>query len=298
MEQKVKYLFVAVLCLTCFIHCENKTGEAEVPADIAPGTNTATLTLGNGKIIQLDTLAHGQVAMQGATRIIKTADGEITYTSLAGGKHPDTTAATLQNSLTVPRGGHFRLILTDGTKVWLNAASAIRFPALFAKEKSVYIKGEAYFETSGNSDLPLIVRTYREAAKAFPASSFNVSCYDDERFVKISSVSGNISVGGNRLMPGEALENGLTVATNPQQDGAWSRDTFDFNNVFVEDAMRRLSRWYNIEIIYDMGIPVQKLTGMAPRSQGLKESLHYFSGQTAEFDLRPNALYVRPRQPQ
>jgi ferric-dicitrate binding protein FerR (iron transport regulator) len=235
--------------------------------DLSPGGNKATLTLANGATIVLDSASDGRLAQQGNAAIVKTGSGQLSYTAL-GGKPGE----TLYNSLSTPRGGQYRIVLPDGSKVWLNAASSLRFPTAFTgAERKVELTGEAYFEishvsiTGTDKRMPFIVRTGNEEIEVL-GTHFNVNAYPDEEVINTTLLEGSISIRRplstvNRqlstiLTPGQQAslnttgEIKITDDVNTDEVVAWINNRFYFRSADIKTVMRQLARWYDVEIDY------------------------------------------------
>jgi len=255
---------IGLILLTAFFFI-NKTGtkgivkaaqnEHYFKDDVAPGTDKAILTLADGSTIVLDEAKNGTLAQQGNSKIIKLG-GKISY---------DPTNKNLKeivyNTISTPKGGQYQLELPDGSLVWLNATSSIRFPAsLVEKERRVEITGEAYFEVAKDRDRPFIV-TVNNSEVQVVGTHFNINAYDDEDDVKTTLLEGSVrfvnGVDVNILKPGQqsqlAKNGSIKVVSDVDVDRvvAWKNGLFDFDNAGIETIMRQLSRWYNVDIEYN-----------------------------------------------
>ena len=248
--------------------------------DIAPGTNRAVLTLSNGKKINLNNAAAGQLATQAGMQILKTANGQITY-KITGDIDRSGNAET--NNITVPKGGQWQVILPDGSKIWLNSATSFSYPSTFGKQKErvVELSGEAYFEVAKNKTHPFIVKTDNQAVKVL-GTHFNINSYNDEPSVNTTLVEGSVKVstnGGNTkfLIPGQQaiLTKGNLVVSeaNVKETLAWKNGYFRFNDESIQSIMRKISRWYNIDVDYDSGIPNGRLNGKISRFKNISQVL-------------------------
>ncbi len=234
---------------------EGSTGRLTIQPvknDIAPGSNKAILTLANGKQIILDSAHKGTIALQGNANIIKTDSGSLTY-SPEPGEGP---SATVYNMLTTPRGGQYQLTLPDGSQVWLNAASSIRYPTAFTgKERRVEITGEAYFEVVHNSRMPFRVKAGNELVEDL-GTSFNVNAYSDEPAQTTTLVAGSVKIGNLILKPGEQAafntegKTDLISNANIEDILAWKNGRFRFSSVSIETIMRQAARWYDMQVEY------------------------------------------------
>lgn len=243
-------LFLMLSAGTYFVLHQSKPIQQIAQHDIAPGHNQATLTLANGKKIILTQGLKGQLAIQGATTI-QAAGNNITYNS--GLKE----TAVSYNTLTTVRGERspYPLILADGTKVWLNAASTITFPTAFpGNERIVKITGEVYFEVAHHAGQTFKVESPGQVTEDV-GTHFNVMSYADEASSKVTLAEGAVKVNNHLLKPGEQTinKNGVIkiAEVNVDFELAWKDGYFRFTDAPITDVMRELARWYNIEVVYD-----------------------------------------------
>ncbi|MBS1566212.1 MAG: FecR domain-containing protein [Bacteroidetes bacterium] len=253
--------------------------------DLPPGSDKATLTLADGSTITLDSAASGKLAQQGNTSIIRSGSGQLSYSSVTGKP-----AGLLYNSLTTPRGGQYRLVLPDGSKVWLNAASSLRFPTSFGGgERRVELSGEAYFEVAplarknGSGKVPFIVHSQSGDEVEVLGTHFNVNGYNDEEAVKTTLLEGSVrlhSRDGHKamLVPGQqgaiAAGNDIKVAdaVNTEEVVAWTNNRFSFNSADIKTIMRQLARWYDVDVVYNK--PVQgRFNAEMPRNTNASDVL-------------------------
>lgn len=229
--------------------------------DIAPGGNKAILTLSNGTSIALDSTKNGVISLQGNTKVVKQNNGLLSFNNMGSGK----TTQTLYNTITTPRGGQYEVVLSDGTKVWLNAESSIHFPNEFTGNlREVRVTGEAYFEVTDNTQMPFKVLVNDMTVQVL-GTHFNVMAYKDEPVAKITLLNGAVKVtDGDKdvlLNPGEQaqvnLKGQLTKVENVDLQGtiAWKNNQFWFNDDSIQTVMRELSRWYNVNVIIKGNIP-------------------------------------------
>jgi len=230
--------------------------------DIAPGSSKATLTLADGSSVTLDSAPTGNLTSQGNARVIKRGDGQLQYAST----NTNTPVASMvYNILSTPRGGEYRLKLQDGTNVWLNASSSIRYPTTFVgKERRVEITGEAYFEVAKNADMPFRVSVNNPAASKNTeievlGTGFDVNAYQDEAGQRTTLIEGSVRVtsdaGAVTLKPSEqAIGSVNQLKTmqleNPEQTIAWKNGYFEFENADIPTIMRQISRWYDVDVEY------------------------------------------------
>ena len=249
--------------------------------DIAPGSNKAILTLGNGATIRLDS-AGSQLIQQGDVTVRQTG-AQLTY-DVQGSN-----AGLTYNTLTTPRGGQFRVQLPDGTLVWLNAASSLRYPTAFAgKERTVEISGEAYFEVAAAAGRPFMVKIGETAAVEVLGTSFNVNAYPDETGIHTTLLKGAVRVatlhtgahvllqpGQQAQIAGSQPEAGIKIISNANisQIMAWKNGLFNFENAGLQEVMRQLARWYDLQVVYENGVPDMYFEGEMSREMSLSQVL-------------------------
>lgn len=264
-----------------------------VQNDVGPGSDKAVLTLSDGTTIYLDSVANGAIAQEGKTSIVKQANGRISY-HLKGAA----TEGIMMNTMHTPRGGQYRLVLPDGTQVWLNAASSITYPVAFTgKERKVRITGEAYFEVAKNKELPFIVNVDDKSSIEVLGTHFNVNSYADESAIRTTLLEGSVTVNGAVLKPGQqARINGerLTVLNNADIDKvmAWRNGLFNFEDASLEEVMRQLARWYDVEVIYQKGIPDIRFEGEISRNIQLSNLLKVLARAEVKFKIEEGRRLV------
>jgi len=221
--------------------------------DIAPGGLKATLTLANGDKITLDGAKIGALAKQTGIIITKAADGQLIYTV----SDTKSANASAYNTIETPKGGQYQIRLPDGTQVWLNAASSMKFPVSFSnsKRRRVELNGEAYFEVAHKNNQPFVVKTTRQEVEVL-GTHFNISSYPDENITKTTLLEGSVRLnGGTLLKPGQqgvSTSNGLIVKhVNADEELDWKNKQFILNDEDLQQVMRRLARWYDVEVVYE-----------------------------------------------
>ena len=246
-------------------------------AVIQPGTNRAHLQLASGAIIELDTARDGSIAVQGSASIVKNGS-TISYASSSDGA----ALADAYNILATPRAGQFQMVLPDGTKVWLNNASTLKYPVNFSGgQRRVELTGEAYFEVAQSAKKPFLVAIPDAGSIEVLGTSFNVSCYPDEESQKTTLVDGKVRVitGTDKLVlaPGEQAEglDGKLAIRHPDVYSvtAWKRGFFNFSDADIRTVMRQIARWYDVGIKYEGEPSKEKLEGSISRNQNLAETL-------------------------
>ena len=225
--------------------------------DVAPGGNKAILKLANGRTIIIDDAKNGLIAQQEFTTINKTDDGSLVYKDQDNAKHKP----MVYDTLTIPRGGQYPIRLADGTKVWLNSATSLRYPETFRgnERKVELIYGEAYFEVAHNSAKPFRVVVKGQTIEDL-GTQFNVNSYDDEPAMKTTLLEGSVKVllkdQKTILKPGQQaitkLTNSSITVQNVDIDEAvaWKNGYFKFNDEDLKSVMRKVSRWYNVDVTY------------------------------------------------
>ncbi|QNL48075.1 FecR domain-containing protein [Olivibacter sp. SDN3] len=254
--------------------------------DIAPGETKATLKLANGREITLDGTPDGEVAQDGSHAIYKNTNGELVYqiTDAAG----NSTGTPVFNTMHTPRGGQYHLVLPDGTKVWMNAASTLTYAINgSAKERLVKLEGEAYFEVTKDPQRPFRVESKGQIVEVL-GTHFNINSYADEPAVKTTLVEGSVKVAGTAnqqaviLQPGQqaALDehSRLSVKQADISDAmAWKNGKFSFKHSDIGTVMRQLSRWYGVEVIFQGEKPNIMLSGEVYRNTNASKVLEILS---------------------
>ena len=265
---------------------------------ILPGRNKAILILGDGSEVLLDTVTSGAIAENVDARVVKLDDGELSYSVLA-----DINAPVSFNTLSTPRGGQYAITLVDGTRVWLNSSSSLRFPTSFRDpERTVELSGEAYFEVAQNREKPFTVKVNDVAVKAL-GTHFNIMAYKDEATINTTLMEGSVAVSKwketVRLNPGQQAqisENGkIGIVKNAdiEQAIAWKNGFFNFSGSDIETTMRQIARWYNIEVIYESKI-TEHFNGTILRNASIERVLRMleFTG-VVSFEMQGRKIFVR-----
>lgn len=252
---------------------------AEVSSDIMPGSNKAVLTLSDGRQVLLDSVGQGVLTTDGGSEIIKSEDGNIVYA-----RKENTVAATSYNSISIPRGGMYKVVLADGTKVWLSSETSLKYPVEFShKERRVQLSGEAYFEVAKDVHKPFIVEAQGAEIKVL-GTQFNVNAYSSHSFVKTTLVEGAVEFRYDReavrLKPGQAAfaSEGQGISNvsyaDVERDIDWKNGFFIFRDEELESIMTRISRWYDIEVQYeDEALKKQVFGGKFSKNSTLSELL-------------------------
>jgi transmembrane sensor len=270
---------------------------------IPPGRQGAILTLADGKQLTLDSLQNGVVAEQNGSQAA-VVDGQLAY-------HPITTAVQTitYNTITTPRGRQYQLVLPDGTKVWLNAASRITFPTVFnGAERKVSLSGEAYFEVARNAEKPFKISA-GGADVDILGTRLNIAAYNDEKDIKATLLEGSIKVSSETspkdskahteliLKPGQQAVVSDHLQLNEKADIekviAWKNGLFDFNpGTDIFPVMQQLSRWYDIDVRYEGKVPDIKVWGKMDKGLSLNEILEFLTKMNVKCKLSGRTVIV------
>jgi len=308
-QRRHRIYYLAAALLTVFIsiglitwnmsHPESDTQHAWT-ADAQPGSNKATLTLSNGHTVHLKEVTSGIVAGENITY----ADGSpvVNETDLSqSGKPTPRKAATQMLTLTTPRGGTYKVTLPDGSGVWLNANSVLRYPARFANtQRVVDIEGEAYFEVVTDEKRPFKVRTAGQEVVVL-GTSFNLSAYPEDHSTATTLVEGSIRIVNksnqtvHMLRPGQQAKLSSTgVQVYPVDTEAfiaWKNGYFYFDDADMYTILKDFSRWYNVEIEVSLLPESELFTGKIPRNVSLQNALRIVEKTSGmSFQLIDNKL--------
>lgn len=256
---------------------------------IAPGREGAVLTLADGSKMVLDSLGNGVVANQQGVQVLL-QNGQLAYDPSGG-----TSGETVYNTISTPNGRQFKLLLPDGSKVWLNAASSIKFPTAFAgKERRIELEGEAYFEVAKNADMPFRV-TMRDATEVeVLGTSFNINAYRNEAAIRTTLLTGAVRL--NAFNQSQTLKPGQQAVIKPSKEQlevvqsadldqvmAWKNGLFNFDDASLEEVMRQLERWYDIDVTYAKGVPSIRFGGEINRQNTLQDVLQILEKSNVHF---------------
>ncbi len=270
-------------------HADNRRG-----GDIAPGGNKATLTLADGKSITLDEDQEG-IVVNGNN--ITYLDGASQVTALN-----ESHSSAESFVLTTPKGGTYQLTLSDGTQVWLNAASTLTYPVRFdGKDRAVTLAGEAYFSVASDKSKPFRVTSKGQAIEVI-GTEFNVHAYEDEEEAKTTLIKGAVAVLNlqsrkvNQIAPGQqAVVSGMEMAVQSVEtvaSTAWKNGLFYFKKTPLEDVMHQVSRWYDVDVVYRKGIPKETFSGEVKRNISLLGLLEILQVSNIDVSLVGNTLIV------
>lgn len=288
---------------TGFIWYKEQRGKVPVAAapaasDLAPGSNKATLTLADGSTINLGTAQNGVLGQQGKMQLVKSGNERLVYQPGQGRGSEE-----LQyNLLTTPRGGQYQLQLPDGSKVWLNAATSLRYPTSFTGgDRVVELKGEAYFEIKADATKPFRVKVWRgEFSETEPlqvevlGTHFNIMDYDEEPTISTTLLEGLVRVrkGEHSVLvrPGRQaqLDKGeelRVTETDTEAAVAWKDGMFKFRDAGIEQVMRQLARWYDVEVVYVNGVPGDRFQGEMYRNVNASKILKVLEASGVHFTV-------------
>lgn len=298
-------MFIVLATGAFFYFTKNSktTAGQAVAADVAAPVNSkAVITLANGKTVLLDSLQKGLLAQQGSTRLVKLKDGSIAYENAEGAISQELAYNTLNN----PRGSKvIDMQLTDGTHVWLNAASSIKFPVVFTgNERKVEITGEAYFEVAKNTAMPFKVNTAGKAEVEVLGTHFNVNTYADESTINTTLLEGKVKVSaaGNQqlLAPGQQAQvnkaGQISLNKNVDVDEvmAWKNGKFVFEDADIKAIMRQIERWYDVQVDYSGNITTELFVGRISRDVNISQILKMLEKTgTVKFEVKGNKVTVK-----
>ncbi len=271
----------------------------------APASNRATITLANGQKVFLDSVVNGELAKQGNIKLVKLANGQISYQPVTGSAIKELQFNTLLN----PRGSKVIFVtLSDGSRVWLDAGSSVTYPVSFVgKERRVTITGEAYFEVAHDASMPFIVSKGDVQVEVL-GTHFNFNAYDDETTIRTTLLEGSVKVKFHDkhvvIKPGQQAQLENSVAPSSQktlkvagdidieQVMAWKNGSFAFNRTPLSHVLIHLSRWYDVEIVYEQGVPDIKLGGEMKRDLSLSQVLKGLGQLGVNFRIEGKKLFI------
>lgn len=306
---KAAAVFVAIVSAILFFYVKTPPGYIAgknkpdpVNHDILPGGNKAVLTLADGSQITLDSAAMGTVTAQGNIIIDKDKEGNLVYrmtdnNPLAENDKP------IYNTISTPVTGQYQVVLSDDTRVWLNAGSSIRFPIAFAPdERSVTIKGEAYFEIAHDKKRPFKVYSGTQLVEVL-GTHFNINAYDDEEEIKTTLLEGSVRISSGKLSrtlkPGQqARFSDRTgemniVKVDIEEAVSWKNGYFVFEDEDIRSVMRKISRWYGVEVVYLNDQINEKFGGTVSKFENVSQVLKILEATgTIHFKIEGRRIIV------
>ncbi|WP_036669404.1 FecR family protein [Pedobacter borealis] len=300
--------FFAVIGLSLYFYSSKFPKKAEFAniqtTDIDPAGNKAYLTLGNGKRITLTDAGNGTIARQTGVQISKTADGQLVYTIAE--KNSGSSFLLEFNTIETPNGGRYEIVLPDGTHVWMNAASSLKYPASFAslKERRVELHGEAYFQVAKDKRHPFIVKAAEQEVKVL-GTHFNINSYANEVETKTTLLEGSINISNLKsknskiLSPGQqAIVKGSDIKVGDadvDQVVSWKNGDFVFEGEDLKAVMRQIARWYDVEIEYQGNISSSGVVSTISRTKKLSQVLKALQiNQGIHFKVDGRRVLVMP----
>lgn len=279
-------------------HSPVKPAVSDASSIIMPGGDKAVLTLEDGSAIVLDGTGNGNLATQGNTNIMK-IDGQVIYSNATA---KDLSRSLTFNTLTTPKGGQFQLTLADGTKVWMNAASSLRYPTNFTgDERIVELKGEAYFEVAKNPSKPFRVLLPGMNVEVL-GTHFNIMAYENESTIKTTLLEGAVKVNSGAyqasLLPGQQAELGsgkgfaVMNEVDLEQVVAWKNGYFQFNRDGLDVVMRQIERWYDVSVGFEGSIPDRQFGGKISRSSNIDDVLRVLELSKVSFRIEGKKIIV------
>jgi hypothetical protein len=301
---KVAAMIVLFLSATYLYIRNNNSSEAvnkkiattEKPLPLTPGGNHAVLTMADGTKILLDSLENGKI--QHGNLSISKNNGLLVFNA---GSH-NARESLSYNTLSTPRGGQYKIILADGSEVWLNASSSLRFPSVFKGDKrEVELKGEGYFEVAKNKAKPFYVKVGDMSIKVL-GTHFNVSAYSDDNSIKTSLLEGSVKITEGKtvglLKPGEQAilsrsnENLEIKKVDMEEVMAWKNGLFQFEGADITTIMHEISRWYDVDVVYSGKVPVRHFEGKISRDANLSQVLKILELSNVKFRVEGKKIIV------
>ncbi|MDH7463224.1 FecR domain-containing protein [Chitinophagaceae bacterium 26-R-25] len=301
---------ILVLATGSYLWFQNSTvpsvkQQAKAQQDIPAGKTGAILILADGSKVVLDSLHNGVIAQQNGSQVLLKS-GQLAYDASSS-----STGEPTYNVLNTPKGRQFQLVLPDGTKVWLNSASSLKYPTTFSsKDRRVQLSGEAYFEVSKAVDKPFILILANNAEVKVLGTSFNVNAYDNESKIKATLLEGSVKVTASNtsgvangeaaiLKPRQQAQlaqagNDIAVVSNVDVDKvvAWKNGVFNFEGASLTEVMRQLERWYDIEVVYEGDVPNIEFYGELSRNNSLNDVIAALKDSDVHFRRDGRKLIV------
>jgi ferric-dicitrate binding protein FerR (iron transport regulator) len=294
-------VFIGIVISVLFLLMERSQEVSLQPLanDLPPGKNKATLTLANHQQINLTDAVNGQLVAAKGLLITKTANG-IAHFDFSGNNN----IPNQINTLTTPKGGQWELKLPDGTNVWLNSASALHFPNTFKNQQKriVTLEGEAYFEVAKDAAHPFIVISGNQQVEVL-GTHFNINNYSDEPAIKTTLLEGSVRVRARGDARPSMLKPGLQSINNDHQLEvksvdtdevmAWKNGYFQFDDEPITSVMRKLSRWYDVQVNYEDGISTEGINGRVSRNKNISQVIKALEAtKTVHFKLEGRRITV------
>jgi transmembrane sensor len=264
---------------------------------VLPNTNQTVLTLADGRTIILDSSNTGELLAANGVKVIKLQNGEIAYDGQS-----NTNLQPELHTITVPRGGRpYQIVMTDGSKIWLNAASSLKYPSFFSgKTREVEITGEAYFEVAHNAAKPFHVK-YNQMDVQVLGTHFNVNTYDDEKDIRITLLEGSVKVNATLIKPGQqsivphndpSLANTTVAEADLDLTTAWVKGLFHFDKADIKTILRQVARWYDLDIEFEGKVSNDLFSGKIERTLPLTGIVTLLSSSNIKVRVEGKKLIV------
>lgn len=268
--------------------------------DVDPGREGAILTLSDGSRLTIDSLHNGLVTTQNGVKVML-QNGQLSYHEGGDKSNRD----IVYNIMSTPKGRSFQLKLPDGSSVWLNALSSIRYPTAFSgKERKVDITGEVYFEIAPNAASPFYVNINNKATLQVLGTHFNVNAYENEQSMNTTLLEGAVRIQRNngeavQLKPGQQAQLSDKIKVVQVEDAdkvlAWKNGLFNFEGAHLPQVMRQLERWYDIQVVYENSVPDIQFFGEISRNLKLSEVIDALKMSDVHFRIeKDRKLIVLP----
>lgn len=261
--------------------------------DVAPGKPGAKLKLSNGRVIELDSVKDGLIAMEGGLQVYK-QNGEIIYMGDA-----DAGAGVLYNELVADKKQTSSARLPDGSIAWVNAESSVRYPVVFGgNERKVTMTGEAIFQVTHNEKQPFRVYVGDQVFEDL-GTVFNINAYSDQSIIKTTVLEGSVKIKNTNIRPGQQAivgKEGEVVlrAVDTEEVFAWRDGQFDFTGTSVEDILQQAARWYDVEIVYQSRIN-ERFTISVNRDKPISQLLQQMElSGGVHFEIEGRKITVKP----
>ncbi|TSJ40218.1 FecR family protein [Mucilaginibacter corticis] len=297
----VRAASVIIFALSAVLFIKSRQNGQQAPEhittayDIHPGGNKAILTLSNGSKLTLNDSKNGFLATQSGSVVVKN-DSILSYQRTG-----NTSERINYNTITTPKGGQYQLVLADGTRVWLNAASSLKFPTVFnGRDRSVELTGEAYFEVAKNKAKPFNVKTATQTVQVL-GTHFDINSYEDEAGVKTTLLEGSVKIksvaGSVTISPGQqAILSGSQLLVNKDLDTdevvAWKNGMFQFNEGDIQTIMHQIERWYDIDVVFKGSIPNYTYHGKISRNVNVTQVLKILELSGINFTIEGRKIIV------
>lgn len=284
------------------LNVSNDRNKTVLKNDVSPGGNEAILVLADGSEIILNDTDQGKITEQSGVSISKTKDGQLIYriSGSVQAKTQGNKAEITYNTISTPRGGQYQVLLSDGTRVWLNASSSLKFPTSFAgTQRNVELIGQAYFEVAKNKAKPFVVQADEMKVEVL-GTHFDVMAYPDEKAKYTTLIEGAVNVLNDKeakvLIPGQQaiVDQGIRVKKAGDEMVAWKNGLTSFKDADIRTIMRQVARWYDIEVNYEGEIPTRLFTGEISRKANLSEFIKVIELSNIKLKLEGKVITVMP----